>query len=98
MKLLMENWRKYLTEISVFEKDAAVNTVLDRMGKSEFYPEVDDARVFVNRQASMLMARVPMVWAMIPPPSKMHRRGGRTSCTCISECIYLEFLMILSNF
>jgi hypothetical protein len=65
MKLLMENWRKYLTEISVFEKDAAVNTVLDRMGKSEFYPEVDDARVFVNRQASKLMTRVPMVWAMI---------------------------------
>ena len=65
MKLLMENWRKYLTEISVFEKDAAVNTVLDRMGKSEFYPEVDDAKVFVNRQASKLMARVPMVWAMI---------------------------------
>ena len=65
MKLLMENWRKYLTEISVFEKDAAVNTVLDRMGKSEFYPEVDDARVFVNRQAAMLMARVPMVWGMI---------------------------------
>jgi len=65
MKLLLENWRKYLTEISVFEKDAAVNTVLDRMGKSEFYPEVDDARVFVNRQASKLMTRVPMVWAMI---------------------------------
>tara|TARA_R100000808_G_scaffold24521_1_gene56692 strand:- start:339 stop:1001 length:663 start_codon:yes stop_codon:yes gene_type:complete len=65
MKLLMENWRKFLTEISVFEKDAAVNTVLDRMGKSEFYPEVDDARVFVNRQAAMLMARVPMVWQMI---------------------------------
>jgi hypothetical protein len=65
MKLLLENWRKYLTEISVFEKDAAVNTVLDRMGKSEFYPEVDDAKVFVNRQAAMLMARVPMVWAMI---------------------------------
>ena len=65
MKLLFENWRKYLTEISVFEKDAAVNTVLDRMGKSEFYPEVDDARVFVNRQASKLMTRVPMVWAMI---------------------------------
>jgi hypothetical protein len=65
MKLLMENWRKYLTEISVFEKDAAVNTVLDRMGKSEFYPEVDDARVFVNRQAAMLMARVPMVWTML---------------------------------
>ncbi len=65
MKLLMENWRQYLTEISVFEKDAAVNTVLDRMGKSEFYPEVDDARVFVNRQAAMLMARVPMVWQMI---------------------------------
>ena len=61
----MENWRKFLTEISVFEKDAAVNTVLDRMGKSEFYPEVDDARVFVNRQASKLMTRVPMVWAMI---------------------------------
>ncbi len=61
----MENWRKFLTEISVFEKDAAVNTVLDRMGKSEFYPEVDDARVFVNRQAAMLMARVPMVWQMI---------------------------------
>ena len=52
MKLLMENWRQYLTEISVFEKDAAVNTVLDRMGKSEFYPEVDDARVFVNRYPS----------------------------------------------
>ena len=65
MKLLMENWRQYLTEISVFEKDAAVNTVLDRMGKSEFYPEVDDAKVFVNRQASKLMARVPMIWAMI---------------------------------
>ena len=65
MKYLFENWRKFLTEISVFEKDAAVNTVLDRMGKSEFYPEVDDARVFVNRQASMLMSRVPMVWAMI---------------------------------
>ncbi len=65
MKLLMENWRKFLTEISVFEKDAAVNTVLDRMGKSEFYPEVDDAKVFVNRQASKLMARVPMIWAMI---------------------------------
>ena len=61
----MENWRQYLTEISVFEKDAAVNTVLDRMGKSEFYPEVDDAKVFVNRQASKLMARVPMIWAMI---------------------------------
>jgi hypothetical protein len=61
----MENWRKFLTEISVFEKDAAVNTVLDRMGKSEFYPEVDDAKVFVNRQASKLMARVPMIWAMI---------------------------------
>ena len=61
----MENWRKFLTEISVFEKDAAVNTVLDRMGKSEFYPEVDDARVFVNRQASKFMTRVPMVWAMI---------------------------------
>jgi hypothetical protein len=65
MKLLMENWRKFLTEISVFEKDAAVNTVLDRMGKSEYYPEVENARVFVNRQAAMLMARVPMVWAMI---------------------------------
>tara|TARA_R110002020_G_scaffold63753_1_gene169811 strand:- start:1674 stop:2318 length:645 start_codon:yes stop_codon:yes gene_type:complete len=61
----MENWRQYLTEISVFEKDAAVSTVLDRMGKSEFYPEVDDARVFVNRQASKLITRVPMVWAMI---------------------------------
>ena len=65
MKLLFENWRKFLTEISVFEKDAAVNTVLDRMGKSEYYPEVENARVFVNRQAAMLMARVPMVWAMI---------------------------------
>ena len=65
MKLLMENWRKYLTEISVFEKDAAVNTVLDKMGKSEFYPEVENPRVFVNRQAAMLMARVPMVWRMI---------------------------------
>jgi len=65
MKLLMENWRKYLTEISVFEKDAAVNTVLDRMGKSEYYPEVENPRVFVNRQASKLMARVPMIWAMI---------------------------------
>ena len=54
-----------LNEISVFEKDAAVNTILDKMGKSEFYPEVDDARVFVNRQAAMLMARVPMVWRMI---------------------------------
>ena len=54
-----------MTEISVFEKDAAVNTILDRMGKSEFYPEVEDARVFVNRQAAMLMARVPMVWQMI---------------------------------
>ena len=57
MKLLMESWRKFLTEISVFEKDAAVNTILDKMGKSEFYPEVDDAQVFVNRQASMLMAQ-----------------------------------------
>ena len=28
----MENWRKFLTEISVFEKDAAVNTVLSRLG------------------------------------------------------------------
>mgnify|MGYP003112758578 CR=1 FL=1 len=65
MKLLMENWREYLTEISVFEKDAAVNTILDKMGKSEFYPKVDNARVFVNRQAAMLMARVPMVWRMI---------------------------------
>ena len=65
MKLLMENWREYLTEISVFEKDAAVNTVLDKMGKSEFYPEVENPRVFVNRQAAMLMARVPMVWRMI---------------------------------
>jgi len=65
MKLLLENWRQYLTEISVFEKDAAVNTILDKMGKSEFYPKVDNARVFVNRQAAMLMARVPMVWAMI---------------------------------
>jgi hypothetical protein len=65
MKLLLENWRKYLTEISVFEKDAAVNTVLDRMGKSEFYPEVEDAKVFVNRQASKLMTRVPMVWDMV---------------------------------
>ena len=65
MKLLLENWREYLTEISVFEKDAAVNTVLDRMGKSEFYPEVENARAFVNRQAAMLMARVPMVWRMI---------------------------------
>jgi hypothetical protein len=65
MKLLMENWRKFLTEISVFEKDAAVNTILDKMGKSEFYPEVENPRVFVNRQAAMLMARVPMVWAMI---------------------------------
>lgn len=65
MKLLIENWREYLTEISVFEKDAAVNTVLDRMGKSEFYPEVENARAFVNRQAAMLMARVPMVWRMI---------------------------------
>jgi len=65
MKLLLENWRQYLTEISVFEKDAAVNTVLDKMGKSEFYPEVDDAKVFVNRQASKLMARVPMVWSLI---------------------------------
>ena len=54
-----------LNEISVFEKDAAVNTVLDKMGKSEFYPEVEDARVFVNRQASKLMTRVPMVWRMI---------------------------------
>ena len=61
----MENWRKFLTEISVFEKDAAVNTVLDRMGKSEYYPEVENPRVFVNRQAAMLMARVPMVWQMI---------------------------------
>jgi len=65
MKLLFENWRQYLTEISVFEKDAAVNTVLDKMGKSEFYPEVENPRVFVNRQAAMLMARVPMVWRMI---------------------------------
>jgi len=65
MKLLMENWQKFLTEISVFEKDAAVNTVLDRMGKSEYYPEVENPRVFVNRQAAMLMARVPMVWQMI---------------------------------
>jgi len=65
VKLLMENWRKFLTEISVFEKDAAVNTVLDRMGKSEYYPEVENARVFVNRQAAMLMARVPMVWTML---------------------------------
>lgn len=65
MKLLMENWRQYLNEISVFEKDAAVSTILDKMGKSEFYPEVDDAQVFVNRQASKLMARVPMVWSLI---------------------------------
>ncbi len=66
MKLLMENWQKYLlTEISVFEKDAAVNTILDKMGKSEFYPEVENPKVFVNRQAAMLMARVPMVWTMI---------------------------------
>ena len=51
MKLLMENWQKYLlTEISVFEKDAAVNTILDKMGKSEFYPEVENPKVFVNRQ------------------------------------------------
>ena len=65
MKLLMENWKRYLAEISVFEKDAAVSTVLDRMGKSEFYPEIEDAKVFVNRQAAKLMTRVPMVWAMI---------------------------------
>ena len=66
MKLLMENWQKYLlTEISVFEKDAAVNTILDKMGKSEFYPQVDNPKVFVNRQAAMLMARVPMIWRMI---------------------------------
>ena len=35
------------------------------MGKSEYYPEVENARVFVNRQAAMLMARVPMVWTML---------------------------------
>ena len=84
MKLLMENWRKYLTEISVFEKDAAVNTILDKMGKSEFYPEVDDAQVFVNRQASMLMARVPMVWAMI-------RKLGQD--TSITQQEVLEILL-----
>ena len=84
MKLLMENWRKFLTEISVFEKDAAVNTILDKMGKSEFYPEVDDAQVFVNRQASMLMARVPMVWAMI-------RKLGQD--TSITQQEVLEILL-----
>ena len=65
MKLLMENWRKYLTEINVFEKDAAVSTVLSRLGSSEHYPEIDDAKVFLNRQASMLMIRVPMIYRMI---------------------------------
>ncbi len=84
MKLLMESWRKFLTEISVFEKDAAVNTILDKMGKSEFYPEVDDAQVFVNRQASMLMARVPMVWAMI-------RKLGQD--TSITQQEVLEILL-----
>jgi hypothetical protein len=80
----MESWRKFLTEISVFEKDAAVNTILDKMGKSEFYPEVDDAQVFVNRQASMLMARVPMVWAMI-------RKLGQD--TSITQQEVLEILL-----
>ena len=65
MKLLFENWRKFLTEISVFEKDAAVSTVLSRLGSSEHYPEIDDAKVFLNRQASRLMIRVPMVHQMI---------------------------------
>ena len=84
MKLLMENWRQYLTEISVFEKDAAVSTILDKMGKSEFYPEVDNPKVFVNRQASQLMARVPMVWAMI-------RKLGQDSS--ITEQEVLEILL-----
>jgi hypothetical protein len=84
MKLLMENWRQYLTEISVFEKDAAVSTILDKMGKSEFYPEVDNAQVFVNRQASKLMVRVPMVWAMI-------RKLGQDSS--ITEQEVLEILL-----
>ena len=84
MKLLMENWRQYLTEISVFEKDAAVSTILDKMGKSEFYPEVDNPQVFVNRQASQLMARVPMVWAMI-------RKLGQDSS--ITEQEVLEILL-----
>ena len=44
MKLLMESWRKFLTEISVFEKDAAVNTILDKMGKKL------EAKVFYPRQ------------------------------------------------
>ena len=65
MKLLFENWRKFLTEISIFEKDAAVSTVLSRLGSSEHYPEIDNAKVFLNRQASMLMIRVPMVHQMI---------------------------------
>ena len=49
----------------MFEKDAAVNTVLSRLGSSEHYPKIDDAKVFLNRQASMLMIRVPMVHQMI---------------------------------
>jgi len=65
MKLLMENWRKFLTEIDVFEKDAAVSTVLSKLGSSDHYPEIDDAEVFLNRQASRLMIRVPMVHQMI---------------------------------
>jgi hypothetical protein len=65
MKLLFENWRKFLTEITIFEKDAAVSTVLSRLGSSEHYPEIDDAKVFLNRQASMLMIRVPMIYQMI---------------------------------
>ena len=65
MKLLIENWRKFLTEITIFEKDAAVSTVLSRLGSSKHYPEIDDAEVFLNRQASMLMIRVPMIHQMI---------------------------------
>ena len=61
----MENWRKFLTEITIFEKDAAVSTVLSRLGSSKHYPEIDDAEVFLNRQASMLMIRVPMIHQMI---------------------------------
>jgi hypothetical protein len=60
-----KNEQVTLNEISVFEKDAAVNTVLSRLGSSEHYPKIDDAKVFLNRQASMLMIRVPMVHQMI---------------------------------
>lgn len=65
MQNLFENWRKFLIEITVFEKDAAVNTILKKIGTSEFYPEVEDAKIFINRQASKLMSRVPMIYQMI---------------------------------